>query len=60
MIAEVPGVRLDTGMDVVLDALAAGPAPIVAVLDRSGRFIGFINRENIGEWMSRAALRLLG
>ncbi|KEO55211.1 site-2 protease family protein [Thioclava indica] len=51
MIAEVPGVRLDTGMDVVLDALAAGPAPIVAVLDRSGRFIGFINRENIGEWM---------
>jgi stage IV sporulation protein FB len=51
MIEDVPTVTLESGMDAVLDALAAGQAPVVAVLDRAGRLVGFINRENIGEWI---------
>ncbi|OOY21139.1 site-2 protease family protein [Thioclava sp. DLFJ5-1] len=50
MFDNVPVVSLKTGMDDVLDAFAKGRIPAVAVIGKSGNFVGFINRENIGEW----------
>ncbi len=51
MIADVPAVRLDAGLDEVLDALHQDGAPAVAVTDKSGHMIGYVTRENIGELM---------
>ncbi len=50
MFDNVPVVSLKTGMDDVLDAFAKGRIPAVAVIGKTGNFVGFINRENIGEW----------
>lgn len=45
-----PCVARNTGMDFVLDAFAASNIPAVGVTGPSGAFVGYINRENIGEW----------
>ena len=45
-----PSVRLDTRLDRVLDAMANTTSP-VQVTNEGGQFIGYINRENIGELM---------
>ncbi|WGT50514.1 site-2 protease family protein [Thioclava nitratireducens] len=50
MFRDVPVVSLKTGMDDVLDAFARQRIPAVAVVGANGNFVGFINRENIGEW----------
>ncbi|MGV6847972.1 MAG: site-2 protease family protein [Marinibacterium sp.] len=50
MDASVPSVRLDDPLDNAIAALSGG-APAVAVNDRAGHFLGYITRENIGEWM---------
>lgn len=50
MEADIPKVRLDDPMEKVLDAMAAGSPSAVAVTDRTGNFLGYITRENIGEW----------
>lgn len=47
----IPELRLDAPMDEVLDALASSDAPAVAITDRGGHFLGYITRENIGEWV---------
>ena len=47
----VPSVRLTAPLTEVLDALSDGGRPAVAVTDRSGVFLGYITRENIGELM---------
>ena len=46
----LPCVTQSTSMETVLDAFAGDNIPAVGVTDRSGAFLGYINRENIGEW----------
>lgn len=46
----IPEVRLDAPLETALDAFARPDLP-VAVTDRDGRFLGYITRENLGEWM---------
>ena len=48
---DFPTVPLNTPLDRVLDQLFRSAAPAVAVSDASGRLIGYITRENIGELM---------
>jgi stage IV sporulation protein FB len=50
MISEAPIVAPDAPMKDVLDAMSLGSPPAVAVTDRNGIFLGYITRENIGEW----------
>lgn len=50
MFEDVPVVPLSAGMDDVLDLFAKARIPAVAVIGTTGEFVGFINRENIGEW----------
>ena len=50
MVTETPSVRLDAPMETVLDAMSSGNPPAVAVTDPTGAFVGYITRENIGEW----------
>ena len=50
MEADIPSVHLDDPMERVLDAMTSRNPPGVAVTDDSGRFLGYITRENIGEW----------
>ncbi len=50
MVSTIPSVKLDDPMETVLDAMSADNPPAVAVTDPTGAFIGYITRENIGEW----------
>lgn len=49
MTTEIPAVHLASPMEQVLDAMQGG-APGVAVTDSAGNFLGYITRENVGEW----------
>ncbi|MCM2561507.1 site-2 protease family protein [Lutimaribacter sp. EGI FJ00015] len=49
MTDDIPAVRLTTPMEKVLTAMQKSP-PGVAVTDKAGAFLGYITRENIGEW----------
>ena len=51
MVEDVPRVNLHAPLSDVLDAMAATSSPAVAVEDRSGAFLGYVTRENIGELM---------
>jgi stage IV sporulation protein FB len=51
MVRDIPAVSLLAPLTEVLDALARPDLPAVAVTDRSGRFLGYVTRENIGELM---------
>lgn len=46
-----PGVDMRAPLTSVLDALADGTSPVVAVTDPKGIFVGYVDRENIGELM---------
>ncbi len=48
---DIPEVRLDASLEAALDGLGKPGVPAVAVTDRSGYFLGYITRENLGEWM---------
>lgn len=50
METEIPSVKLNDAMDAVLDAMSSGNPPAVAVTDPAGAFVGYVTRENIGEW----------
>ncbi len=50
MVTDIPSVRLDDPMETVLDVMASGNPPAVAVTNPAGVFVGYITRENIGEW----------
>jgi predicted transcriptional regulator len=47
---DIPQLGLTAGLEAVLEELHKG-APAIAVLGRTGRMIGYITRENIGELM---------
>ncbi|MBN2905394.1 MAG: site-2 protease family protein [Rhodobacteraceae bacterium] len=47
----IPNVALAAPLDAALDALQDSGAPAVAVVEPSGRMVGYITRENIGELM---------
>ena len=51
MVTDVKTLKLTDPMEDVLDLLQDADAPIVAVSDRHGHFIGYVTRQNIGEWM---------
>ena len=51
MIRDVPQVMLRAPLSSVLDALADGKSTVVAVTDPSGAFVGYVDRENIGEFV---------
>ncbi|MEL6169489.1 MAG: site-2 protease family protein [Pseudomonadota bacterium] len=48
---QVPTIALDAPFQDALDALAQPGVPAVAISDRTGAFLGYITRENVGEWM---------
>jgi stage IV sporulation protein FB len=50
MTTGIPSVHLATSMEDVLNTMQNAP-PGVAVIDTSGGFLGYITRENIGEWV---------
>ncbi|WP_120635237.1 site-2 protease family protein [Ruegeria sp. EL01] len=50
MESDIPQLGLTVGLETVLEELHKG-APAIAVLGRTGRMIGYITRENIGELM---------
>lgn len=50
MLTSVPSIRLTDPLEKALDDLGQPGMPAVAVTDRTGNFIGYITRENIGEW----------
>ncbi|MDU8944930.1 site-2 protease family protein [Ovoidimarina sediminis] len=51
MATDIPALRLDEPLEHALDALSQPAVPAVAVTDARGIFLGYITRENIGEWM---------
>lgn len=51
MLTEVPTLMLTEPLERALDALQQPNMPAVAVTDRKGQFLGYITRENIGEWV---------
>ncbi|MDP4991143.1 MAG: hypothetical protein NWQ37_08045, partial [Marivita lacus] len=51
MLIEVPTLMLTEPLERALDALHQPNTPAVAVTDRKDLFLGYITRENIGEWV---------
>lgn len=51
MVREVPRVGLKAPLRLALDALAGQGVPAVAVCGAGGDFLGYVTRENVGEWM---------
>ncbi|WP_371060163.1 site-2 protease family protein [Rhodosalinus sp. 5P4] len=51
METEIPKVGLGEGLEGVFDAMYRQNAPAVAVTRRTGEFVGYITRENVGELM---------
>jgi CBS domain-containing protein len=51
MTTAVPSVAMAARLETALDALQRDNAPAVAVVDREGRFVGYITAENLGELM---------
>ena len=51
MAGDIPEIRLDAPLEDVLDLLSRSELPGVAVTDRGGAFLGYITRENLGEWL---------
>jgi stage IV sporulation protein FB len=51
MAPDVPSVILGAPLEDALNALSTSGAPAVAVTDPRGVMLGFITRENIGEWV---------
>lgn len=51
MTRDIPSVELTSPLEEVLDLLQKAENPVVAVTDQTGDFIGYVSRENIGEWM---------
>ena len=50
MTTDIPQVGLTDPLDRALDGLQKPDTPAVAVIDRRYKFLGYITRENIGEW----------
>ncbi len=51
MATDIPEVALTTPLEEVLEQLQRADIPVVAVTDQGGHFVGYVTRENIGEWM---------
>jgi stage IV sporulation protein FB len=51
MTRDIPSVLANAPLDDVLDGLAKPGVPAVAITDQNGGFLGYITRENIGEWL---------
>jgi Zn-dependent protease/predicted transcriptional regulator len=51
MVRDVASLKLTDPLEDALDLLQDADTPIVAVADKSGHFVGYITRQNIGEWM---------
>jgi stage IV sporulation protein FB len=54
---EVPAVRAGAPLSAALDLMRSERSPIVAVTDAGGRFIGYVNQENLGELLMVSAGR---
>ena len=52
MTADIPSVQIRAPLEEALTALQGANTPAVAVTDKGGHFVGYITRENIGEWMA--------
>ena len=51
MTANIPEVSLRAPLSEVMDAMAVGQAPAVAITAPDGVFLGYVTRENLGELM---------
>lgn len=51
MVRDVPEVELGTPLASAIEKLGDAEVPAVAVTDPNGNFLGYITRENIGEWL---------
>jgi len=54
---EVPTISEKAGLDRAMAVLQESRAPVVGVVDRDGRLVGYINSENIGELIMIRSLR---
>jgi Zn-dependent protease len=54
---EVPTVPEKAGLETVMQTLNQAHTPAVGVVDRDGRFLGYINSENLGELLMIRSLR---
>ena len=52
MAGSAPTVRSGASLEQALDALNQPGVPAVSVTDETGRLLGFITRENLGEWIA--------
>jgi stage IV sporulation protein FB len=51
MTTAIPSVALESSLESVVDLLNAKSMPAVAITDPRDRFLGYITRENLGEWL---------
>ena len=57
MAKDMPLVGVNEGLEAALKSLQGSSTSVVGVVDGSGKLIGYINRENVGELMMvRAAI----
>lgn len=57
---EIPVVPEKSGLDQVMQVLNKARAPAIGVVDRDGRFLGYVNSENLGELLMIRSLRSEG
>lgn len=51
MVSDIAHLKLDDPLEAVLGELAKPGAVAVAITGRQGDFLGYITKENVGEWM---------
>ena len=50
MLKDVPSVKLDDPLETTMEHLQRPEVPSVAITDKGGHFLGYVSRENLGEW----------
>ncbi len=51
MVGHLPEVQQTHSLEAALDSLSRSDIPAVIVRNKAGRFLGYITRDNVGEWL---------